>query len=189
MIGFTPDELIQLERNMEEHRPPLPTESDQFDAPRVSAMRVAKAEQGIVFNFGFEGGRSLMMAFNCVTATELVGVIDLASRICGWRKRVLLSSPGDYLEYPAPDLESAFQITSLSAATLPGGLLANFYVPVCGKAGATMMFYFPRQAALEVMNCIIDAGEVGKWWESDLLKLTAKYPSETRVVSHSVERT
>lgn len=56
---------------------------------------------------------------------------------------------------------------SLPTNALPGGMLVNFYMPQYGESGATMVFYFPRQAAMEFMTYIVQAGEQTKWWDSD----------------------
>ena len=163
--GYTRDQLAQLWREVEENVPPLPTDADKKDAPRVVAMRAAGTDLGIVFNFEFKNGDTLVMLFNVVIAKEFAGAINSASQAFGWHKKGMVPAPSEHLKQPTPDdLPSALQVSSLSTYGIPSGILVNLYMPQYGESGATMVFHFPRQAALEVLTYVIRAAEVANWW-------------------------
>lgn len=166
--GYSQAQLADLWQEMEVHLPPMPTETEKPAAPRITAMLCAGTELGTVFNLGFKDRKSLVMFFNCAIAKELAGAINHASQHYGWSKKGMTPAPSSHLTYPVPeDLASAIAVTSLSTNALPGGMLVNFYMPQYGESGATMVFYFPRQAAMEFMTYVVQAGEQAQWWDSD----------------------
>jgi hypothetical protein len=166
--GYTQPQLDQLWQEMDGTLPPLPTSADKSSAPRVAAMRCAGTELGAIFNIGFKTGTSLVIFFNCVVAKEFAAAINAAGQAYGWQKRGMVPAPSAHLAYPEPDdLATAIKVTSLSTYGMPSGVLANFHMPEYGDAGATLVFFFPRPAAMELLTYIYQAGELGKWWDRD----------------------
>jgi hypothetical protein len=173
--GYSQAQLDQLWHEMDSALPPLPTAADKKTAPRITAMCAAGTELGAVFNFGFKDGQSLVMFFNCVAAKELAGAINAAVQAYGWQKRGLVYAPSDHLAMPTRnDFESAISVVSLSTYGTASGILANFYMPQYGDSGATMMFYFPRQAAMEFLHYVFQAGETAIWWGTDFELIPGK---------------
>ena len=173
--GYTQDQLDQLERDMVAQTPPLPTPADKKVAKRVIAMRAAGTELGAVFNFGFKGGWTLVFYLNCVVAKELAGAINQANLAYGWAKRGLEPADAEHLDWPTPeDLGSAFTVTSLSTDSTRGGTLVNFYISQRGEGDATMIFYFPVRAALEVLTTVAGVAKTAGWWNPADFELRAK---------------
>lgn len=166
--GWTQEQLNYLRREMEENAPPIPTKADKKNASRVTAMRASGTELGVVFNFGFKAGKSLLMAFNCVVAREFAGAINETGRILGWQKRGLSPAPAEHLLFPRPeDLESAIKVAALATDSTAGGITANFYVPEYGAAPGTVPIFFPVKAALEVLTTVASAADAADWWATD----------------------
>lgn len=173
--GYSQAELDQLWREMDEAVPPMPTPADKKTAPRIAAMRAAGTDLGAAFNFGFKDGRSMVLFFNCVIAKEFAGAINAAVQAYGWQKRGVVYAPSEHLALPMPsDLTTDISVVSLSTYGTPSGILANFYLPHLAERGETALFYFPRQAAMEYLHYIFQAGETATWWDPDFELIPGK---------------
>jgi hypothetical protein len=166
--GYTREQLARLESEMDEYAPRIPTRADKIDAPRIVAMRAEGTNLGVLINFEFEGGRALVFWLHVVTASELAGAIAEAAKTYGWVSQWMGAAPADHLAPLTPEnLKAALALASLSTRAVPTGLLANFFISAYGEVGATMIYFFPIQAAMEVATIIVSAGETAGWWGTD----------------------
>jgi hypothetical protein len=167
--GYTQDQLDELWREMEEHIPPIPTGADKRRAPTVNTLTAAGTEFGVLFNFGFESGKSQMMFLNCQAAKELAGALNNAARNYKWDKMELGPLPSGRLAFPDPDdLGLATLVTSLSTDSTPKGVGVNFYMPDYRGSPINMIVFFPPIAAWQVVATVLAAANTAKWFTQDL---------------------
>jgi hypothetical protein len=166
--GWSQEQLNYLTREMEDNVPPIPTRALKKGAPRVTAMRAAGTELGMIFNFGLKDGKSIQVAFNCVVAKEFAGAINETGQILGWQKKGLLPAPADHLPFPKPgELPLAVRVASLATDSTADGILASFYAPEFAAGNGTFTLFFPVRAALEMLISITNAAEAARWWTAD----------------------
>lgn len=170
--GYSREQLIELERELDENTPTIPTNSDKLKAPRVAALKAAGTDVGILFAFQLKGGTLLHVFLNCVVAKEFAAAVNLGDQAYQWRQRGLKPAPNGSVPNPLPDdLSTALNVLAFSTYSAPAGILANIYLP----EGDTMLLFFPVGAALEIRACIATAGMSGKWWDSATFELIPRH--------------
>jgi hypothetical protein len=162
--GYTQAELDDLLEAMESIIPPVPTAADRARAVRVAAMRAAGTERGMILNIEAKQGGAEMFWLKCWVAKELAGAIYLASQHYGWSKQRFTPLSSDHLKAPEiEDLTGAANVRSLSAYGARGGVVAR--LAVARELHTTL--FFPKKAALEIMNYVVRCGNEAGWWDSE----------------------
>lgn len=155
-------------REMQENVPPVPAQALQKRAPRVTAMRAAGTDLGILFNFGFKDGKQLQMAFNCIVAKEFARAINERGALLDWQQKGAKPAPADHLTSPQPnELGDAVKVVSLATNFTPSGILAAFFAPEFAAGNGTFTLFFPVKAAIEVLASVASAADGAKWWGAD----------------------
>jgi hypothetical protein len=160
--GYTQTELDDLLDAMDSLVPPVPTVTDRARAGRVAAMRAAGTEKGLLLNIEAKQGEVEIFWLNCCVAKEFLSAIDCVSHQHGWVKRRITPLSSDHLKAPKiQDLTGAASVRSFSTYGAPGGIVACFAV---ARETPTTLF-FPKNAALEIMNYVVRNGAEATWWD------------------------
>jgi hypothetical protein len=163
--GFTQTELDVLLAVMDRLVPPIPTDDDRAKAQRVTATRTAGTDKGIIVNIETKRGKNELFWFNVWVAKEMAAAISFASRAHEWSKRRYKLVPCDHLHKPeVEDLADAPDVLSLSTFASHGGILMRLAI---GRPSMHVAMFFPISAALELMNCAVQAGTLATWWGDD----------------------
>jgi hypothetical protein len=163
--GWTQAELDALCALMEALTPEVPCDADKHRAARVTAMRVAGTEKGLLFNFEMKGGHTDLFWLNCWVAKELAGAINVANQAYGWLKRGLSPAPSQHLRPPTTDdLPDGADVISLATLAEPGGMLVRLVIE---RQPQHRLMFFPVKACLEILSAVGQGGNAAGWWGSD----------------------